>query len=320
MADNDAGGNNFEDIFVTAPDGLKLHVRSYGPRPGPNLATMSLPVVCLPGLARTAADFHDLAAVLGSDPDAPRRVLAIDYRGRGLSDYDRDPRNYNLKTELADLLAVLTALGVGRAVFVGTSRGGILTMLLASVRPTAIAGVVLNDIGPVIEPSGLARIKSYVGKLPRPKSFEEGAEILRRLFGKQFTKLTDEQWLAYSHRSFKPGQRGTAVQKTAALGSPMEPTYDVQLAKTLRGIDFGRRMPPLWNEFDALGRVPLMVLRGENSDLLSEATLAAMRERRGGMETFVVPEQGHAPILSGAELIGRIAGFAAACEPERPAA
>ena len=319
MADNDAGGNNFEDIFITAPDGLKLHVRSYGPRPGPNLATMSLPVVCLPGLARTAADFHDLATVLGSDPDAPRRVLAIDYRGRGLSDYDRDPRNYNLKTELADLLAVLAALNIGPAVFVGTSRGGILAMLLASVRPTAIAGVVLNDIGPVIEPSGLARIKSYVGKLPRPKSFEEGAEILRRLFGKQFTKLTDEQWLAYSHRSFKPGQGSIAVQGTASLRSPMEPTYDVQLAKTLRGIDFGRRMPPLWNEFDALGRVPLLVLRGENSDLLSEATLTAMRERRGGMETFVVPEQGHAPILSGAELIGRIAGFAAACEPERSA-
>ena len=98
----------------------------------------------------------------------------------------------------------------------------------------------------------------------------------------------------------------------------MEPTYDVQLAKTLRGIDFGRRMPPLWNEFDALSRVPLMVLRGENSDLLSEATLTAMHARRGGMETFVVPEQGHAPILSGAELIGKIAGFAAACEPERP--
>ena len=161
-------------------------------------------------------------------------MLAIDYRGRGLSDYDRDPRNYNLGTELADLLAVLTALDVAPAVFVGTSRGGILTMLLASARPTAIAGAVLNDIGPVIEPSGLARIKSYVGKLPQPKSFEEGAEILRRLFGQQFTKLTDEEWLAYSHRSFKVEQRR------------LVPTYDVQLAKTMDGIDFDRPLPPLW--------------------------------------------------------------------------
>jgi pimeloyl-ACP methyl ester carboxylesterase len=302
MADSNSGGNGFDDVFVTAPDGLKLHVRSYGPRLAP-----SLPVVCLPGLARTAADFHDLAIALASDADAPRRTLALDYRGRGESDYDKDPSNYTLATELADVLAVLTALDVAPAVFVGTSRGGILTMLLASTRPTTIAGAVLNDIGPVIEPSGLVRIKSYVGKLPRPKSFEEGAEILRRLFGQQFTKLTDDEWLAYSHRSFKVDQRSLA------------PTYDVRLGKTLDGIDFNRPLPPLWNEFDGLGRVPLMVLRGENSDLLSEDTVAAMRARRPTMEAITVPDQGHAPILSGAELIGRIAAFAAACEPAKPA-
>ena len=289
-------------VFVTAPDGLRLHVRSYGPRLAP-----SLPVVCLPGLARTSADFHDLASALACDPEAPRRVLVVDYRGRGQSDYDKDPRNYNLATELADVLAVLTALDVAPAVFVGTSRGGILTMLLASARPTTIAGAVLNDIGPVIEPSGLVRIKSYVGKLPRPKSFEEGAEILRRLFGQQFTKLTDDEWLAYSHRSFKVDQRN------------LVPTYDARLAKTLDGIDFNRPLPPLWNEFDGLGRVPLMVLRGENSDLLSEDTVAAMRARRPAMEAITVPDQGHAPILSGAELIGRIAAFAAACEPAKAA-
>jgi pimeloyl-ACP methyl ester carboxylesterase len=287
-----------ESLFVTAPDGLKLHVRSYGPRLAPDL-----PVVCLPGLARTTADFDELAAALAADPQSPRRVLAVDYRGRGLSEYDRNPRNYTLATELADLLAVLTALNVGPAVFVGTSRGGLLAMLLASARPTAMAGVVLNDIGPVIEPGGLVRIKSYVGKLPRPKSFEEGADILRRLFGHQFTKLTDDEWLAFSHRSFKTDKRS------------LVPLYDVRLARTLDGIDFHRRLPPLWSEFDALGRLPLMVLRGANSDLLSEETVAAMRARRPTMETVTVADQGHAPILSGADLIGRIAAFAATCEP-----
>jgi pimeloyl-ACP methyl ester carboxylesterase len=287
-----------ESLIVTAPDGLKLHVRSYGPRLAPDL-----PVVCLPGLARTTADFDELAAALAADPQSPRRVLAVDYRGRGLSEYDRNPRNYTLATELADLLAVLTALNVGPAVFVGTSRGGLLAMLLASARPTAMAGVVLNDIGPVIEPGGLVRIKSYVGKLPRPKSFEEGADILRRLFGHQFTKLTDDEWLAFSHRSFKTDKRS------------LVPLYDVRLARTLDGIDFHRRLPPLWSEFDALGRLPLMVLRGANSDLLSEETVAAMRARRPTMETVTVADQGHAPILSGADLIGRIAAFAATCEP-----
>jgi pimeloyl-ACP methyl ester carboxylesterase len=266
-------------------------------------------VVCLPGLARTAADFHELALGLAAGPEAPRRVLALDYRGRGRSEYDRDPRNYNLATELADLQAVLAALDVARAVFVGTSRGGIMIMMLGGARPAAIAGAVLNDIGPVIEPAGLVRIKSYVGKLPRPKSFEEGAEILRRLFGHQFTSLTEDQWLAFSHRTFKAEQRSLAAD------------YDVKLGATLQGIDFNRPLPPLWNEFDSLARVPLMVVRGANSDLLSEETLVAMRGRRMATETIIVPDQGHAPLLAASDEISRIAAFVAACEPKpRPEA
>ena len=287
--------------YVTAPDGLRLHVRSYGSRLAPYL-----PVVCLPGLTRTVADFHELASALASDPDTPRRVIALDYRGRGQSDYDRDPSHYTLSTELADLMAVLTALDVAPAVFIGTSRGGILTMLLACARPTRIAGAVLNDIGPVIEPSGLARIKSYVGKLPRPKSFEEGAEILRRLFGQHFSKLTEDDWLAYSRRSFKVERRG------------LVPNYDVRLAKTLDGVDFNRPLPALWAEFEALGRVPLMVVRGGNSDILSEATVAAMRARRTSMDAVAVPDQGHAPLLAGPNLIRRITGFVASCEGAKP--
>lgn len=289
-------------MFVTAPDGLRLHVVSYGSRLAPNL-----PVVCLPGLSRTVADFHELATALASDLENPRRVIALDSRGRGQSDYDRDASHYNVATELADLQAVLTALDIGPAVFVGTSRGGILTMLLAGSRPTAIAGAVLNDIGPVIEPSGLVRIKSYVGKLPQPKSFEEGAEILRRLFGQQFPKLTESDWLAYSHRSFKADQRR------------LVPNYDVKIAKTLQGINFNRPLPTMWPEFDALGHVPIMVLRGENSDILSEETVTAMRGRRATMDTVVVPDQGHAPLLTEQDLLHRIAAFVASCEQDAAA-
>src|SRR3954471_13780778 len=198
MGDDGTGGIEASSVFVTAPDGLKLHLRCYGPR-----LVRAPPVVCLPGLTRTALGFEELASALASNPETPRRVLAIDYRGRGLSGYDRNHRNYSLVTELADLRAVLTALDVAPAVFVGTSRGGLLTMLLGTAQPTAMVGAVLNDIGPVIEPTGLARIKSYVGKLPQPKSFEEGAEIFRRLFSQHFTKLTDAEWLAYARRSFK---------------------------------------------------------------------------------------------------------------------
>ncbi len=289
--------NLASSIFISAPDGLRLHVRCYGQRTWP-----ALPVLCLPGLARTEADFEALARALSGDANQPRPVFAMDYRGRGQSDYDRDVSHYAFHTELADVLAVAVALDCMPAVVVGTSRGGILAMLLAAVRPSAIAGVVLNDIGPVIEPQGLMRIKGYVGKLPQPRNFEDGAEILRRLFSGQFPKLGHDDWLAAARRTFK--------EKDGALA----PTYDVRLAETLAGVDFAQRLPPLWKEFDALAERPLMVIRGANSDLLSPLTVTAMHARRREMETIEVPDQGHAPLLTDADIIARIAGFAARCD------
>jgi pimeloyl-ACP methyl ester carboxylesterase len=281
--------------FVSAPDGLRLHARVHG-----NRASRLLPVVCLPGLARTAEDFDRLAGILAS---TGRRVIALDYRGRGLSGYDSDPANYSFPIELADVLAVLTALDALPAIFVGTSRGGILTMLLAALRPTAIAGCILNDIGPVIEPKGLMRIKGYIGKLPQPRSYEEGTEILRRLFDAQFPKLTHEDWLASARRAFKEANGGGLV-----------PTYDVKLAKTMEGVDFEKPFPPLWAQFDALPAVPVMVIRGENSDILSAATVEAMRTHRPALEAIEVPDQGHAPLLAEGDLIARIAEFAGRCD------
>jgi pimeloyl-ACP methyl ester carboxylesterase len=285
--------------FISAPDGLRLHARDYGSR-----IASALPVVCLPGLARSGTDFETLANALAGDPTQPRRVIALDYRGRGRSDYDRDPANYSFQVEIADVLAVLAALDCGRAIFIGTSRGGILTMLMAALRPAIIAGVVLNDIGPVIEPKGLMRIKGYVGKLPQPRHYEDGADILRRLFSAQFPNLTPQDWLASAHRTFKDVDGG------------LVPDYDVALAKTLEGVDFEKPLPPLWAQFDALSAVPMMVIRGENSDLLSATTVEAMTARRQApglaLETLVVPDQGHAPLLAEAETIRRIADFVAA--------
>jgi pimeloyl-ACP methyl ester carboxylesterase len=280
-------------LFVTAQDGLRLHVCAYGAR-----ASAALPVVCLPGLARTAADFESLALTLSNN----RQVLAVDYRGRGKSDYDHNPANYNLQVELADLLAVLSAFGIGRAVFIGTSRGGILTMLLAVARPTAIAGCVLNDIGPVIELSGLMRIKSYVGKLPQPASFLEAADVLQRRFGSHFPKWGDADWLAFAHRTFKEAN------------GRLLPDYDIKLATILDGVTAERPLPPLWKEFDALAGLPMMVVRGTNSDILSAATVEAMRARRCSLAVVEVADEGHTPRLSDSQTVGRLAAFVASCD------
>ncbi|MGE4165509.1 MAG: alpha/beta fold hydrolase [Xanthobacteraceae bacterium] len=283
--------------FLSAPDGLRLHARVYGG--GPDRA---VPVVCLPGLTRNGSDFEDLAGTLASDPVQPRRVIAIDYRGRGLSDRDRDPANYNLAIELADVLAIMTALGVTPAVIVGTSRGGLIAMLMAALRPTAIAGVVLNDIGPVIEPKGLMRIKAYAGKLPQPKDENDAADILRRLMSAQFPNLTADDWRAYARRTFK------------AVNGTLSPTYDVRLSETLKSVTPDTPLPPMWPQFAALSHLPVMVIRGALSDILSAATVEQMATRHPGLAVRVIEDQGHAPLLTDASSMDAIAEFVRRCD------
>ena len=289
----------FASAFVTAQDGLTLHVRRYGSR-----HASAHSVVCLPGLARTAADFHPLATALAAGPANPRLVLALDYRGHGQSQYDRNPRNYAIRVALADLSAVLAAFEITSAIFVGTSFGGVLAMMLAVLPPAAVAGIILNDIGPVIELKGLVRIKHYVGKLPVPRTFEEGGEILRWWFHAQFTKLAPQDWVAFAQRTWREGH-GTLV-----------PSHDPKLARALRGFSL-ERLPTLWDQFDALARIPLMVIRGANSDMLARSTLNQILARRGQLEVVVVPDQGHAPLLAEPKVIRRVAAFVASCDAPR---
>ena len=285
-----------ESRFTAASDGLALHALDYGdPR------SDRLPVVCLPGLSRTAEDFTPLATALAKE----RRVLALDLRGRGRSGYDRDPKNYKIAVETDDVLTVMTALAVGPAIFVGTSRGGLVTMTLATKRLDLIAGVVLNDIGPVVDTAGVIRIKSYVGKLAQPATYQEGADILRGISDNQFPGLTAADWLAAAKRAWRED------------GGRLIVTYDPALTRTLETVSPDKPFPTLWNEFDAMAEVPLMVVHGANSDILSTATITAMEARRPDMEVVTVPDQGHAPLLSDTRTIAAIAAFAAKCDAVR---
>lgn len=283
--------------FVTAQDGLRLHVRDFDPP-----AADALPAVCLPGLSRTADDFDVLAAALAEGRHGPpRRVLAIDYRGRGLSAWDADTRNYDLRVESGDIASVLTASSVTRAVFVGTSRGGLHAMLMSALRPALIAGAVLNDIGPVIAAEGLARIKGYIGKLPKPADWSEAVATLKRIGGAHFTGLSEDDWLRYAELTFKLD------------GGVLSARYDPGLMDNLARLDLDA-IPELWPQFDGLQHVPLLVIRGANSDLLSAETAAAMVARHPDATLVTVAGQGHAPLLLDSPTVEAICRFAARCD------
>jgi pimeloyl-ACP methyl ester carboxylesterase len=282
----------FRSVFVSAADGLRLHARDYGER-----FWETVPVICLPGLARTGADFHELALRLSTDPRVPRRVIACDMRGRGRSEYDKEPAHYDVAIEAQDILSIMAAMGVVKAAFVGASRGGLQTMVLAAMRPTVIAGGVLVDIGPVIEGKGLARIKGYVGKLPSVSNLSEATALLKRLGAAQFPIWSDAQWRMMAERSFRQTPSG------------FSPDYDPALANTLSTIDLEAPLPTLWPFFEALAYAPLLVIRGGNSDILSAATLEEMARRHPRCETITAEGEGHVPDVGAPLLASRIAGF-----------
>jgi pimeloyl-ACP methyl ester carboxylesterase len=292
---SELNGELWRDIYYASFDDLRLHVRHY-----PVAESTARPAVCLPGLTRNGRDFHYLASYLSHHPQRPRDVYCVDYRGRGGSDYDRDWRNYTPYVELNDALDFMTLQDLHRAAIIGTSRGGILAMMMAALRPTAMGVVVLNDIGPVIETTGLARIMGYVGRTKVPRSWEDAALLLREMNERAFPAIESWQWEEIARAVFNERD-----------GRPAQ-SYDRRLARALRAVDLGRPARDLWPQFIALGQFPALVIRGGNSDLLSAETLDAMVERHPNLRTLTVPGQGHAPVLNEPETVEAIGSFLAA--------
>lgn len=296
-----AARQNWRDIYYTSHDGLRLHVRHYG---APNPAAR--PAVCLAGLTRNASDFHRLATHLASDRHAPREVYALDYRGRGLSDHDPDWRNYSPFIELLDTLDFMATASLHEAAVVGTSRGGIIAMLMAAVRPGMIGAAVLNDIGPEIGTAGLARIMGYAGKIPVPADWGEAVELVRQINERFFTDMSSEDWEALARQSFNEAEDGRPA-----------PSYDRRIAKALSQIDISKRIPDMWAYYDALRHVPLMILRGENTDLLPATTFEEMKRRHPNVNAVTVPAQGHPVLLLEKFSLGEIGRFLRASDPQR---
>lgn len=274
------------DHYYPSSDGLRLYARIY-----PAQQAGGLPVLCLPGLTRNSRDF----AALAQHMSARHEVIAADLRGRGLSAWDPDPTHYHLTHYVEDAWSLLDSRGTERAVIVGTSLGALMGMVMAT-RPDRIAGVVLNDAGPELDLAGLLRIGSYAGKLPPVRSWAEAAAQARTVHEKAVPGLTDEQWMDYARRNYRETAAGVPV-----------PDMDPKIASGFKQPPTGPlQMWPLWAQITG---VPMLVIRGGVSDLLSASTVERMLREKPDLEHLTVPNRGHTPLLDEPECLQAIDDF-----------
>lgn len=279
---------DFEDVYYQSADGLTLYARDYGPK------SADLAVLCMHGLTRNALDFEDVCENL---PDGVRGI-AVDQRGRARSEYDPNPANYLPATYVQDMFTLIDHLGLDRVVLFGTSLGGLMAMMMNAMKPGFFEGVILNDIGPVINPEGLERIKSYVGKGEPMSSWEEAAGLLKANNQVAFPNLSDEGWLRFAKRTCEETDDGR-----------VRLAYDSKISEPI-GDDEDNAVPPdLWPVFDQLADVPLLVIRGEITDILHPDTVAEMQRRKPDMEVLEVPGVGHAPILDEPGVMEKVNAF-----------
>jgi pimeloyl-ACP methyl ester carboxylesterase len=262
----------------TTSDGLKLYYEDAG---------TGLPVLCLAGLTRTGADFNYVAPHL-----AGHRVIRLDYRGRGRSEWDPDWTHYSLPVECRDVLELLAHLSLDRVAIIGTSRGGLNAMVLAATAKERLIGVLLNDVGPVIEPAGVEAIRAYIGFNPAAKSPEEMAAALAHVMT-GFKNVPPDRWLTEARTHYKATEDGLKI------------TYDPKLREATLAMADG---PPidLWPFFEALSGLPTLCLRGANSNLLSAATVAEMQRRMPDMMAATVPDRGHVPFMDEPQALAAI--------------
>jgi len=280
----------WSDLYHETDDGLRMHARDYA---GPQGAAT---VVCLHGLTRNAADFETLCEHLRGR----YRLLVIEQRGRGRSDRDADPSHYEVGRYVQDTLGLLDALAIDKPVLVGTSMGGLMSMLMLAAAPDRYRGAVLNDIGPVLEASGLARIAGYVGKGVPVATWEEAAAAVRASNGDAFPDYAQADWIAFARRLYRERDDGM-----------LELDYDPAIAQPFNASQTNAVPPDLWGVFDAMGATPLLLLRGELSDILSAGTVAEMQRRRPDLQSVEVPHVGHAPMLDEPEALAGIKHFLA---------
>ncbi len=272
--------SEFSERSWQSPDGLELYFRDY--------AGDKLPVLCLHGLTRNSRDFEGLAPFVAGKG---HRVIVPDMRGRGQSAYADDSATYAVPTYIVDVMALLEQEGVDRFVSIGTSMGGLMTMLIAQVAPQRLAGALINDIGPVVDPRGIDKIKTYLGKGGSFPTWMHAARSLEEVHGAAHPDFDTNDWIAMAKRSMTLCNNGRIAFD-----------YDMKISDPFNEVDDNAVPPDLWPGFEALAGKPLVLVRGEVSEILSADTLAEMQKRAPDADTVIVPHAGHAPTLDEPEV------------------
>ena len=264
----------------TSSDGLSLFARDYPGADGP----AQLPVIAIHGLTRNSADFDAIAPLIAR---SGRRVLALDVRGRGRSDRATDPMTYQPPVYAKDVLGLLEVAGIDRAVFLGTSMGGLITMAISALKSRVVAAAILNDIGPAVSPEGLARIAGYSGQPVDTPTWAAAADYARRINSVAFPHYGDADWDAFARRIFKEGTEGAPILN-----------YDPDISVPIKAAGAKALVPNLWPYFRRLARKrPTLLIRGGTSDLLGADIAAKMQKAAPEMRYAEIPDVGHAPML-----------------------
>lgn len=272
--------------FFESHDGLKLYYRDFG------AAHSGTPVICLPGLTRNSRDFEDLANRLSDR----RRVLTCDFRGRGFSEYDENWENYHPRTYVQDTWTLLDHLGIDKVIVIGTSLGGLCSMVMAATQGDRLAGVVMNDIGPEINPAGIARVQEYTGRIPPVTTWDEAAEQSRTIYGEWLPGLSEADWKKMAWRAYRENEQGVPHLD-----------MDPNIGEAVRKVGAQKGDP--WALFDALKDKPVTLLWGVMSDILTKDIVDKMTARKPDLKVVEVPNRGHVPLLDEPECVAAIDAF-----------
>lgn len=290
MPDNDMPA--YLDYWYQSQEGLQLYAREY-----PNDSAEAT-LVCVPGLTRNSADFADLCEQLNDR----YRIFAVDLRGRGQSEYDSVPQNYHVGVYVQDIQLLLQKLAAEKVILIGTSLGGLVSMMVSAMNPDAISGLIINDIGPEINPAGLERIASYItSKTSPPSNWQQATERTRLVLQREYPNFAEEDWQSLARRLYR--------QQNGEIRLDYDPAISVLFEQQQQNTDTA----DMWPVFESLSSIPMMAIRGELSDILLADTASKMQTRHPQLTLLDVPEVGHAPLFEDPQVTQKVVNFLAHC-------